>query len=188
MCRSPFCRSLTQAITITAPARGGHHYSAPRITLERGAQCFRLRGAAGPRRRLHGRPPAPSNMPGLALHACCQELVPSTTYYVRVRALSACGAAPYSAVVSFTTGTQTCQHVRGTPTCPRPFQPAPRPSYVGYQRNRCQPRLEHPDPQPGHHPRRRERAGNFAHQPRRPARGAVRRACPGTGTPEPELR
>ncbi|WP_165768233.1 reprolysin-like metallopeptidase [Hymenobacter amundsenii] len=42
------------------------------------------------------------------------ELRPNTTYYVRVRAVGECGPAPYSAVVSFTTGSQTCQTIAAT--------------------------------------------------------------------------
>ncbi|WP_426490534.1 reprolysin-like metallopeptidase [Hymenobacter sp. 102] len=45
-------------------------------------------------------------------------LLPSTTYYVRVRGLSPCSTAPFSAVVQFTTGTQTCQSTVAT-TVPR---------------------------------------------------------------------
>ncbi|NVO86089.1 reprolysin-like metallopeptidase [Hymenobacter terrestris] len=42
------------------------------------------------------------------------QLQASTQYFVRVRALSGCGAGPYSAVISFTTGTQTCQTLAAT--------------------------------------------------------------------------
>ncbi|MFD2786965.1 reprolysin-like metallopeptidase [Hymenobacter rubripertinctus] len=48
------------------------------------------------------------------------ELLPATTYYVRVRALSACGAAPYSAAVSFRTDVQTCRSFVA-PNLPQPI-------------------------------------------------------------------
>ncbi|SNC67909.1 Por secretion system C-terminal sorting domain-containing protein [Hymenobacter gelipurpurascens] len=37
------------------------------------------------------------------------ELLPNTTYYVRVRGVSICGPAPYSVTTMFQTGTQVCQ-------------------------------------------------------------------------------
>ncbi|WP_157541527.1 reprolysin-like metallopeptidase [Hymenobacter aerophilus] len=42
------------------------------------------------------------------------QLQAATQYFVRVRALSGCGAGPYSAVINFTTGTQTCQTLAAT--------------------------------------------------------------------------
>ncbi|RSK35995.1 reprolysin-like metallopeptidase [Hymenobacter metallilatus] len=47
-------------------------------------------------------------------------LQPSTTYYVRVRGLSPCGTAPFSAVTAFTTGVQACQNIVAT-NVPRPI-------------------------------------------------------------------
>ncbi|TGE07901.1 reprolysin-like metallopeptidase [Hymenobacter fodinae] len=37
------------------------------------------------------------------------SLLPSTTYYLRVRGVGTCGAAPYSTVIPFQTGVQNCQ-------------------------------------------------------------------------------
>ncbi|TGD83042.1 reprolysin-like metallopeptidase [Hymenobacter wooponensis] len=39
------------------------------------------------------------------------SLLPSTTYYLRVRGVGTCGAAPYSATIPFQTGVQNCQTV-----------------------------------------------------------------------------
>ncbi|MCA8832562.1 reprolysin-like metallopeptidase [Hymenobacter pini] len=55
--------------------------------------------------------PGTSFTPGSALQ-------PLTTYYARVRAISGCGTAPFSANVSFITGAQTCQTIAAT-TVPR---------------------------------------------------------------------
>lgn len=41
-------------------------------------------------------------------------LLPNTTYYVRVRGNSPCGAAPYSATTTFQTGAQVCQTIAVT--------------------------------------------------------------------------
>ncbi|MDU0370409.1 reprolysin-like metallopeptidase [Hymenobacter endophyticus] len=48
-------------------------------------------------------------------------LQPLTTYFARVRALSNCGPAPFSAVVQFTTGAQICQSLAAT-NVPRTIQ------------------------------------------------------------------
>ncbi len=42
------------------------------------------------------------------------NLAPRTTYYWRVRGLSACGSAPYSTTLSFVTGDQTCAQTPAT--------------------------------------------------------------------------
>ncbi len=105
---------LTQAVTITAPANG-----AGPTTLRPVISWSPVPDAAGYDVQLAldaGFTSGVITQTGLLANSFvpAAELRPATTYYARVRAVGECGPAPYSAVVSFTTGTQTCQTIAAT--------------------------------------------------------------------------
>ena len=97
-----------QATTVTAPAAGSTSTLRPRLSWNAvpNATAYEAQLAtnAGFTAGLLTFP----NLAGTSFTPA-SELQPSTTYYLRVRALSNCGAAPYSATVSFRTTTQTCR-------------------------------------------------------------------------------
>ena len=111
--------TATQATTVTTPTAGSTGVLRPRITWNA------VTNASGYEVQLATNAAFTAGLQTFSTGLVTSftplnELQPATTYYVRVRALSSCGTAPYSAVVSFLTDTQTCQSFVAT-NLPQPI-------------------------------------------------------------------
>ncbi|GAB3287956.1 zinc-dependent metalloprotease family protein [Hymenobacter tenuis] len=105
--------AATQAATITAPAAGGTTTLRPRFTWGAVPNATAYEVQVATNAAFTNVVLTQTGITGTSF-TYPTALQPTTTYYVRVRALSPCTTAPYSAVVAFTTGTQNCLSVAAT--------------------------------------------------------------------------
>ncbi|MBT9394000.1 proprotein convertase P-domain-containing protein [Hymenobacter sp. NST-14] len=117
--------SATQAPALTAPTAGTTTGLRPRLTWSAVANATGYEVQLATNAAFTAGLQTSSNVPGTSFTPL-RELLPATTYYGRVRALSACGAGPYSAVVSFLTDAQVCRTFAGA-SLPQPIPAGTRP-------------------------------------------------------------
>ncbi|AHJ96352.1 reprolysin-like metallopeptidase [Hymenobacter swuensis] len=105
--------SATQAATINAPGTGGITTLRPRITWTTVPNATAYEVQIATDAAFTTGVQTQTNLTGTSFTPLA-ALQPGTVYYVRVRGLSPCGTAPYSAVTQFTTGIQACQNIVAT--------------------------------------------------------------------------
>jgi subtilisin-like proprotein convertase family protein len=105
--------TATQAVTLTAPAAGSVTTLRPRVTWTATPNATAYEVQIASDAAFTTIIQTQTNLTGTS-YTPAAALQPGTAYYVRVRALSPCATAPYSAAVAFTTGTEVCQSAAAT--------------------------------------------------------------------------